>query len=89
MASSHTPAQTVSRGIGGHLDGHSLVYDVAIRFAAAPGNPGAAQTAHHRIQRRDEAAGGFFPDKVILDEAVFVGFAVRDNNQTREGQLVL
>ena len=81
--------ESIGRRIRRDLHHHVLIHDFSIGFAAAPRDPRAAQSIHHGIKRAGEAAGCFFPDEPFLDMAMFVRFAIGDDDQTRKSGMLL
>ena len=57
------------------------IHRLAVGAAAAMRDPGAAAGAHHRLQRRDQAAGGRLQiDPAVVASVVDIGLAVGDDD---------
>ena len=82
-------AQRIGGIVGRHRDAVVAVDALAVGRARAMRDPDAAAGAHHRLQRRDEAAGrGLQHDLAVLAAVVDVGLAVGDHHHLRARQFL-
>jgi hypothetical protein len=80
-------AQRVARALGREADVIAVVDHLAIRVAAAVGDPHAAERLHHRVECNGDAAGVPHPLDLVAFAVVRVRLAVRHHDEAPVGEV--